>query len=200
MNRAEHAQCNLVCYGTGSLELVAHWVGTKSKFSCIELVLEMQSHISRYLLSSSRLLRCHNPLLPSLNSLSPPANFHPPLHWQGSRSVILLTKLKIVDNSENAKKVTRMDQPYCIKLPRNNRVAKFGDIIKIAHRGKVHNALLVSNRRPSKWLPRYDSNNIILLNEKFEPIGTRIFGPLPSAIRRKEGQYSKIIAIATKFI
>ena len=160
----------------------------------------MQSHISRYLLSTSRPLRCYNPLLPCWNSLSPPANLSPPLHWQASRSVILLTKLKIVDNSENAKKVTRLDQPYCIKLPRNNKVAKFGDIIKIAHRGKVHNALLVSNRRPSKWLPRYDSNNIILLNEKFEPVGTRIFGPLPSAIRRKEGQYSKIIAIATKFI
>ena len=162
--------------------------------------IEMQSHISRYLLSSSRLFHCRNPPLPSWNSLSPPASLHPPLHWQASRSVILLTKLKIVDNSENAKKVTRLDQPYCIKLPRNNRLAKFGDIIKIAHRGKVHNALLVSNRRPSKWLPRYDSNNIILLNEKFEPVGTRIFGPLPSAIRRKEGQYSKIIAMATKFI
>ena len=140
--------------------------------------------------------------LPSSSSLSKPIaiGLQTPPHWLCRRSVGLLTKLKLVDNSENSKKVTRLDQPYCIKLPKNNRVAKFGDVIKIAHRGKVHNALIVSNRMPSKWLPRYDSSNIILLNEKLEPVGTRILGPLPSAIRRKEGEYSKVIAIATKFI
>ena len=135
-----------------------------------------------------------------IRPLFPLARLQTPLHWQGSRSVVLLTRLKLVDNSENAKKVTRLDKPYCIKLPKNKKVGKFGDVIKIAHRGKVHNALIVSNRQPSKWLPRYDSSNIILLNEKLEPVGTRIIGPLPSAIRRKEGQYSKVIAIATRFI
>lgn len=138
--------------------------------------------------------------LPLWTSHLQPTNLLAPLQWQASRSVVLLTKLKLVDNSENAKKVTRLDKPYCIKLPKNNKVAKFGDVIKIAHRGKVHNALIVSNRMPSKWLPRYDTSNIILLNDKLEPVGTRIIGPLPSAIRRKEGQYSKVIAIATKFI
>lgn len=116
------------------------------------------------------------------------------------RSVILLTKLKLVDNSDNAKRVTRLDQPYCIKLLKNNKVAGFGDVIKIAHRGKVHNALIVSNRKPSKKLPRYDTHNIILLNDKLDPVGTRIIGPLPSALRRKRGEYSKVIAMATRFI
>ena len=116
------------------------------------------------------------------------------------RSVLLLTKLKLVDNSDNAKRVTRLDKPYCIKLPKNNKVAGFGDVIKIAHRGKVHNALIVSNRKPSKKLPRYDSHNIILLNDKLDPVGTRIIGPLPSALRRKRGEFSKVIAMATKFI
>ena len=116
------------------------------------------------------------------------------------RSVLLLTKLKLVDNSDNAKRVTRLDKPYCIKLPKNNKVAGFGDVIKIAHRGKVHNALIVSNRKPSKKLPRYDSHNIILLNDKLDPVGTRIIGPLPSSLRRKRGEFSKVIAMATKFI
>ena len=152
-------------------------------------------HSSKLLLKPWRLL-CSPP---SWSSISPPP-LRSPLHWQGCRSVVLLTKLKLVDNSDNAKKVTKFDKPYCIKLPKNNKVGKFGDVIKIAHRGKVHNALIVSNRKPSKWLPRYDSSNVILLNDKLEPVGTRIIGPLPSAIRRKEGQYSKVIAIATKFI
>lgn len=119
---------------------------------------------------------------------------------QTKRTVVLLTKLKLVDNSDNAKKVTRLDQPYCIKLPKNRKVAGFGDIIKIAHRGKVHNAMIVSNRKPGRRLPRYDSHNIILLNDKLDPVGTRILGPLPSALRRKEGTYSKVIAIASRFI
>ena len=110
------------------------------------------------------------------------------------------TRLKIVDNSENAKKVTRLDRPYCIKPPKNSRVAGFGDVITIAHLGKVHKALVVSNRRPSKRLPRYDTHNIILLNERLEPVGTRILAPLPSVIRRRDRQLSKVIAIATKFI
>lgn len=116
------------------------------------------------------------------------------------RSIIQNTRLRFVDNSENSKKRDRLDVPYCIKLPKNNKVGKFGDIIKIAHRGKVHNAMVVSNRMPSKCLPRYDHHHIILLNEKKEPVGTRIIGPVPSALRRKEGQNSKIIAMATRFI
>ncbi|CAI8052293.1 39S ribosomal protein L14, mitochondrial [Geodia barretti] len=116
------------------------------------------------------------------------------------RSVGLLTRLTIVDNSENAKKVTRLDRPYCIKLPKNSREAGFGEVITIAHLGKVHKALVVSNRRPSKKLPRYDTHNIILLNDKLEPVGTRIMGPVPSVIRKRSRQLSKVIAIATKFI
>ena len=104
-----------------------------------------------------------------------------------------------MDNSENAKRKGR-DKPYCIKLPRNNKVGKFGDVIKVAHLGKVHNALLISNRKMSKRLPRYDRHQIILLNEKKEPIGTRILGPVPSALRRREGEYSKVIAMVTRFI
>ena len=124
----------------------------------------------------------------------------PSLLLQPRRMVGLLTKLKLVDNSENAKKVTKLDRPYCIKLPKNSRVAGFGEVITIAHLGKVHKALIVSNRMPSKRLPRYDTHNIILLNDKREPVGTRIMGPVPSVIRKRDRELSKVIAIATKFI
>lgn len=127
--------------------------------------------------------------------------FQPPcVLLQPQRGVGLLTRLRIVDNSENAKKVTRLDRPYCIKLPRNSKVAGFGEIITIAHLGKVHKALIVSNRKPSKRLPRYDTHNIILLNDKLEPVGTRILGPLPSVLRKRNRDLSKVIAISTKFI
>ena len=127
--------------------------------------------------------------------------FQPPcVLLQPQRAVGLLTRLRIVDNSENAKKVTRLDRPYCIKLPRNSKVAGFGEVITIAHMGKVYKALIVSNRKPSKRLPRYDTHNIILLNDKLEPVGTRILGPLPSVLRKRNSDLSKVIAISTKFI
>ena len=122
------------------------------------------------------------------------------LQLQPRRTVGLLTRLTIVDNSENAKKVTRLDRPYCIKLPKNSKVAGFGEIITIAHLGAVHKALIVSNRMPSKRFPRYDTHNIILLNDKLEPVGTRIMGPIPSVIRKRDRELSKVIAIASKFI
>lgn len=135
----------------------------------------------------------------SLRSLPPPSKLSFPHLLLPARTVILLTKFKFVDNSENSKKVKRTDQPYCIKLPKNSKVAKFGDVIKIAHLGKVHNALIVSNRKMSKHLPRYDHHHIIMLNDKKEPVGTRIRGPLPSALR-KNGQHSKVVAMASRFI
>ena len=115
-------------------------------------------------------------------------------------NVVLLTRLKFVDNSENAKKVTRLDRPYCIKLPKNRKVARFGDVITIAHRGKVHKALIVSNRKMSKRYPRYDSHNIVLLDDKLQPVGTRIIGPLPSVLKKRQGEFSKVIALTSKFI
>lgn len=130
-----------------------------------------------------------------LHSIRPPS-----LLQQPRRMVGLLTRVKLVDNSENAKKVKKLDQPYCIKLPRNSKVAGFGEMITIAHLGKVYKALIVSNRMPSKRLPRYDTHDVILLNEKLEPVGTRIMGPVPSIIRKRDRDLSKVIAIATKFI
>ncbi len=147
-------------------------------------------------------IRCRMHSIASFHFVRTPDSSPAPLPhlFLPTRTVILRSKLKFVDNSENAKRAKRSDQPYCIGLLKNTKVGKFGDIIKIAHLGKVHNALLISNRRPSKKLPRYDHNHIILLDDKNEPVGTRILGPIPSALRKKEGQFSKVIAIATRFI
>lgn len=122
-----------------------------------------------------------------------------PLQW--SRSIGLLTTFRFGDNCDNAKRVSKLDQPYCIKLPKNRKWAGFGDIIRIAHRGKTHMAMIVTHRQTSVDLPRYDSSYIIMLNEKLEPAGTRILIPLPTAIRqKKDKKFSKVIAIASRFI
>jgi ribosomal protein L14 len=117
-----------------------------------------------------------------------------------SRNVQLLTSFKFADNSDNAKRVTSLDKPYCIGLPKGKKVAGFGEVVTIAHRGKVHKALVVSNRFPSKTLPRYDHWYIALLNNNLEPAATRLTIPIPSQFRLQKKKYSKIIAIAKRFI
>lgn len=117
-----------------------------------------------------------------------------------TRSVKLLTSFKFADNSENAKRTTKLDKPYCIRLPKGKKTAGFGEVVGIAHRGKVHNALVISNRMISKSLPRYDHWYIVLLNNNLEPVGTRLTIPVPSQLRLLKKKFSKVIAIANRFI
>lgn len=126
------------------------------------------------------------------------------LPWQPllshSRSITLLKSFEYGDNSENSKRVTKTDRPYCIGLPKNKKSHGFGQIVTIAHRGKVFKALIVSNRKTSKTLPRYDKEYIVALNDRYEPAGTRITIPIPTQLRMEKERYSKIIAIASRFI
>ena len=117
-----------------------------------------------------------------------------------SCNVGMLTRFKFADNSDNSKRVTKYDRPYCIKMPKNNKSAGFGDVITIAHLGKVHKALIVTNRRPSKTLPRYDHGYIVLLDKNLEPVATRITIPIPSQLRLMKNKFSKVIAIGSRFI
>ena len=89
------------------------------------------------------------------------------------------------------------DRPYCIKMPENRKQAGFGDIIMVAHRGKVYNALVVSNHQPSKILPRYDDEYIVLLHvdEKLEPLSARVTIPLPKQLWSFAKHFSNFIKI-----
>jgi large subunit ribosomal protein L14 len=49
-------------------------------------------------------------------------------------------------------------------------------------------------------VPRFDTNNIVLVEDNGAPTGTRIRAPIPSCLRGHKGDFSKILAIATKFV
>ena len=57
-------------------------------------------------------------------------------------------------------------------------------------------------------VPRFDSNNIVLIEENGNPSGNRITAPLPNVIRPglakdsnpKKVDYTKLFAIATKWV
>jgi len=117
------------------------------------------------------------------------------------------TVLSIADNS-GARKV------LCIKVlgGSKKRYARIGDIIKVTvkdaiprgkvKKGDVYDALVVRTkhgvRRADGSLIRFDSNAAVLLDNKKEPIGTRVFGPVTRELRAKN--YLKIISLAPEVI
>ncbi|MBA3580962.1 MAG: 50S ribosomal protein L14 [Gammaproteobacteria bacterium] len=115
--------------------------------------------------------------------------------------------LAAADNS-GAKRV------MCIKVlgGSKRRYAGVGDVIKVSikdaiprgkvKKGEVYNAVVVRTRkgvrRPDGSVIRFDSNAAVLLNNKLEPIGTRIFGPVTRELRN--AQFMKIISLAPEVL
>lgn len=117
------------------------------------------------------------------------------------RSIFLLTEFNCVDNSEMGTVQERYRKPYLIGFYRKRRTADIGDIIKVAVKGKPCKALVVSTRkRKLDFTPRYDRNNIILLDENNNPLGTRVKCPVPTIIRQRKLEYPKIPGMVTRYV
>ncbi|WFE69271.1 50S ribosomal protein L14 [Thiomicrospira sp. R3] len=117
------------------------------------------------------------------------------------------TILEVADNS-GAKRV------QCIKVlgGSKRRYASVGDIIKVsvkeaAARGKVkkgdvYTAVVVRTakgvRRQDGSLIKFDDNAAVILNNKEQPIGTRIFGPVTRELRNEK--FMKIVSLAPEVL
>ncbi|MBV8743382.1 MAG: 50S ribosomal protein L14 [Sinobacteraceae bacterium] len=102
----------------------------------------------------------------------------------------------------------------CIKVlgGTRRRYATVGDVIKVSvkdaiprgkvKKGEVYDAVVVRTRhgvrRPDGSLIRFDGNAAVLLTNKLEPIGTRIFGPVTRELRNV--QFMKIISLAPEVL
>ena len=102
----------------------------------------------------------------------------------------------------------------CIKVlgGSKRRYAQIGDVIKVSVReaiprgkvkkGEVYDAVVVRTRkgvrRADGSLIRFDGNAAVLLNNKLEPIGTRIFGPVTRELRTV--RFMKIISLAPEVL
>jgi len=102
----------------------------------------------------------------------------------------------------------------CIKVlgGSHRRYASVGEIIKVSigdaaprgrvKKGDVYNAVVVRTakgvRRPDGSLVRFDGNAAVLLNNKLEPIGTRIFGPVTRELRTEK--FMKIVSLAPEVL
>ena len=102
----------------------------------------------------------------------------------------------------------------CIKVlgGSKRRYAHIGDVIKVSIReaiprgkvkkGEVYDAVVVRTRsgvrRADGSVIRFDGNAAVLLNNKLEPIGTRIFGPVARELRSEK--FMKIVSLAPEVL
>ncbi|MDQ7019503.1 MAG: 50S ribosomal protein L14 [Robiginitomaculum sp.] len=117
------------------------------------------------------------------------------------------SNLQVADNS-GARRV------QCIKVlgGAKRRYARIGDIIVVSvkeaiprgkvKKGEVRKAVVVRTRkdiqRADGSVIRFDGNAAVLINNNNEPVGTRIFGPVPRELRAKK--HMKIISLAPEVL
>lgn len=118
------------------------------------------------------------------------------------------TILKVADNS-GVKKL------FCIRRKGGGiagRTARIGDIITCSvkeaapqssiKKGSVVKAVVVRAakeiRRGDGSYIRFDNNAAVLVDDKGEPVGTRVFGPVARELREK--RFMKIVSLAPEVI
>ena len=117
------------------------------------------------------------------------------------------SRCKVADN-------TGARQVMCIRVMNSGsaRYAAVGDIIIAAvkqaapggavKKGEVVRAVVVRTAkeygRPDGSYIRFDDNAVVLLTDKNEPRGTRIFGPVARELREKK--FMKIVSLAPEVL
>ncbi|AYV47218.1 50S ribosomal protein L14 [Caulobacter flavus] len=117
------------------------------------------------------------------------------------------TNLDVADNS-GARRV------MCIKVlgGAGRRYASVGDVIVVSvkeaiprgrvKKGDVLRAVVVrvnqGLKRKDGSMIRFDKNAAVIVNKQSEPVGTRIFGPVPRELRAKN--HMKIISLAPEVL
>ena len=117
------------------------------------------------------------------------------------------TRLKVADN-------TGAREIMCVNIlgGSKRRYARVGDVIVAAvkkaipasptKQGEVVRAVVVRQvkpyRRPDGSYIRFDENAAVILTDKNNPKGTRIFGPVARELREKN--FTKIISLAPEVL
>lgn len=150
-------------------------------------------HASQALTSPADRIASHSPTSDTLSSGA--------LLQQCRSFVQMRTRLEVADNS-GAKRVS------CIKVLGGGKHGKLGDLIIASvkdavprgkvKKGEVVNCVIVRaamhRQRSDGSEIRFDKNAVVIVNKQGEPIGTRIFGPVPHELRMKN--FMKILTLA----
>ncbi|KAL1506349.1 hypothetical protein ABEB36_005732 [Hypothenemus hampei] len=120
------------------------------------------------------------------------------------------TRLRVVDNSIIGKQAMAEGKPpKCIHVYNKTGIGKIGDKVLVAIKGEKKKGILVGLKQNQKLkVPKFDSNNLVLIDDNGTPLGTRIHVPIPTILRTilkektqaKGADYTKLLGIASKFV
>lgn len=121
-----------------------------------------------------------------------------------------MARLRVVDNSEIGKRAMAEGKPpKCIHVYNKQSIGKIGDRVLVAIKGEKKKGILVGLKQKQRpKIPKYDSNNIVLIDDNGTPLGTRIHVPIPTILRTilkekthsKGADYTKLLAISSRFL
>ncbi|CAG9832297.1 unnamed protein product [Diabrotica balteata] len=121
-----------------------------------------------------------------------------------------MTRLRVVDNSEIGKQAMAEGKPpKCIHVYNKTGVGRIGDRVLVAIKGEKKKGILVGlKQNQQSKVPKFDSNNLVLIDDNGSPLGTRIHAPIPTILRTilkekthaKGADYTKLLGIASKFV
>src|ERR1700753_981503 len=86
----------------------------------------------------------------------------------------------------------------CIKVlgGSKRKYATIGDVIFVSVKEAIPRCR--GHKRQDGWVIRFDQNPAVLITPQMEPVGTRIFGPVPRELRAKN--HMKIISLAPEVL
>ena len=91
----------------------------------------------------------------------------------------------------------------CIHVYKNSKIkdGQLGDKVLVTIKGQMKRAYivgLVAEQRP--MVPKFDTNNVVLVENNGNPSGTRVVVPVPNYLRSKGVPLAKIISISSRFV
>lgn len=117
-----------------------------------------------------------------------------------ARSINTLARFRVVDNSELGRLTPEQRRAKLFSRYKKKQYG-LGDIVMVAIKGKTSRAMIVGLRKHcGDFTIRMDTNNIILLDENREPLGTKTTVPIPSFIKKRHSENTKLISAVQKFI
>ena len=116
-----------------------------------------------------------------------------------------MTRLRVVDNSALGKQAMLEGKPPKViqvyqKWNSKMLYGFLGTKVLVAIKGLKKKGVIIGlKQRQYSMVPRFDSNNVVLVDDNGNPLGTRVLAPVPHVLR-KNPEFAKIIAISTKFV
>lgn len=115
-----------------------------------------------------------------------------------------LTRLNVVDNSEIGRQVKEAGKKVkIIRIYNKSRhqTGGLGDKVLVTILGQMKKGFVVGCVQTQKaFIPKFDKNNVVLVDNNNVPLGTRITAPLPNYLRKQGANTARMMAIGTKFV